>query len=65
MQEALDRVMQGRTSVVVAHRLTTIENADTIHVIAGGRVVESGKHLELIRKKSHYFNLYSKGASML
>ncbi len=65
VQNALDRVMEGRTSIVVAHRLSTIEGADVIHVIEGGKVVESGKHQQLLRKKGPYFNLYSQGASML
>lgn len=65
VQKALDRVMQGRTSIVVAHRLSTIESADVIHVIHEGRVAESGKHQELLRKKGQYFKLYSQGISMM
>ncbi|XP_010540773.1 PREDICTED: ABC transporter B family member 2-like [Tarenaya hassleriana] len=48
VQEALDRVMVGRTTVVVAHRLSTIRNADIIAVVQGGKIVESGSHDELI-----------------
>lgn len=48
VQEALDRVMVGRTTVVVAHRLSTVRNADVIVVMQGGRVVETGSHDELI-----------------
>ncbi|KAH9617304.1 hypothetical protein KSS87_010252 [Heliosperma pusillum] len=48
VQDALDRVMVGRTTVIVAHRLSTIRNADIIAVVQGGRVVETGSHDELI-----------------
>ncbi|XP_027085579.1 ABC transporter B family member 10 [Coffea arabica] len=50
VQEALDRVMVGRTTVVVAHRLSTIRNADIIAVVQNGRIVETGSHEELISK---------------
>lgn len=48
VQEALDRVMVGRTTVVVAHRLSTVRNADVIAVIQDGKIVETGNHDELI-----------------
>lgn len=48
VQEALDRVMVGRTTVVVAHRLSTVRNADIIAVVQGGKIIESGSHDELI-----------------
>ncbi|KAI4314502.1 hypothetical protein L6164_027405 [Bauhinia variegata] len=48
VQEALDRVMVGRTTIVVAHRLSTIRNADMVAVVQDGRIVETGSHLELI-----------------
>ncbi|KAK7366955.1 hypothetical protein VNO80_08958 [Phaseolus coccineus] len=48
VQEALDRVMVGRTTVVVAHRLSTIRNADVIAVVQGGKIVETGNHQELM-----------------
>ena len=48
VQEALDRVMVGRTTVVVAHRLSTVRNADIIAVVHGGKIVETGSHEELI-----------------
>ena len=50
VQEALDGMMVGRTSVVVAHRLSTIQNADCIAVIENGKVVEQGNHTSLISK---------------
>lgn len=50
VQEALDRVMMGRTTVVVAHRLSTVRNADFIAVVQNGRIVEYGSHTELISK---------------
>ncbi|XP_042488559.1 ABC transporter B family member 19 [Macadamia integrifolia] len=57
VQEALDRLMVGRTTVVVAHRLSTIRNVDTIAVIQQGQVVETGTHDELIAKSGAYASL--------
>ncbi|KAL0856001.1 hypothetical protein Bca101_061154 [Brassica carinata] len=57
VQEALDRVMVGRTTVVVAHRLCTIRNVDSIAVIQQGQVVETGTHEELIAKSGAYASL--------
>jgi ABC-type multidrug transport system fused ATPase/permease subunit len=50
--------MKGRTSFVIAHRLTTVMNADRIIVLKGGRIVEQGKHEELIARGGEYKNLY-------
>jgi ATP-binding cassette subfamily B (MDR/TAP) protein 1 len=50
VQQALDKVMVGRTCIVVAHRLSTIQNADCIAVFEDGKVVEKGNHSELLRK---------------
>src|SRR5690606_5114564 len=58
VQEALERLMEGRTSVVVAHRLSTVVNADRILVIDGGRVVEEGTHAELMRLGGLYRELF-------
>ena len=58
VQEAIDRMMAGRTVFVVAHRLSTIKHASTIYVMDGGRIVESGAHDELIKKNHLYKRLY-------
>ncbi|MBD2422261.1 ABC transporter ATP-binding protein [Cyanobium sp. FACHB-13342] len=59
VQEALDRLMANRTTLVVAHRLSTVVKADRICVIAGGRVVESGTHAELLARGGRYSHLFS------
>ncbi len=58
VQSALDRLQQGKTTVVVAHRLSTIMGADTIHVLKDGQIVESGTHDELLAKGGAYGRLY-------
>lgn len=58
VQDALDKLMEGRTSVIIAHRLSTIRNADRILVLEKGRIIESGRHDELIRNTTGlYYNL--------
>ncbi|WP_245629783.1 ABC transporter ATP-binding protein [Alicyclobacillus sendaiensis] len=57
VQEALARLMHGRTSIIIAHRLSTVRRADRIYVMAGGRIVEEGTHEELIRRRGAYFEL--------
>lgn len=59
VQEALDKLMIGRTSFVIAHRLSTIQRADTILVMEKGRITEQGKHSELIAKGGLYSKLYT------
>jgi ATP-binding cassette, subfamily B, bacterial MsbA len=59
VQEALDRLMQNRTTLVVAHRLSTVIHADQIVVIAGGRVVEAGRHSQLLARGGVYAGLVS------
>jgi len=59
VQAALAALMQGRTTVVIAHRLSTVIDADLIHVVDGGRVVESGTHAELLRQNGIYARLYA------
>ncbi len=58
VQKALDRLMQGRTSFVIAHRLSTVMNADRIVVLKDGSIVEQGRHEELLAKAGEYKNLY-------
>jgi ATP-binding cassette, subfamily B, bacterial MsbA len=58
VQNALDTLMQGRTSFVIAHRLSTIMNADRIIVLKGGRIVEQGRHDELLSMGGEYKNLF-------
>ena len=57
VQVALENMMKNRTSIVIAHRLSTIQNADTIIVLSKGRIVEQGKHHELLDKKGVYYSL--------
>ena len=59
VQQALEKLMENRTSFVIAHRLSTIQKADRILVIDKGSIVETGTHNELIRKKGLYANLYN------
>ncbi|KAK9877122.1 hypothetical protein WA026_016868 [Henosepilachna vigintioctopunctata] len=59
VQEALDKAKEGRTCVIIAHRLTTIQDADIICVINKGKLAELGNHQELMKKKGLYYQLYS------
>ena len=58
VQQALSAALTGRTSLVIAHRLSTVRSADLILVIEGGRVVESGRHSDLIASRGLYADLY-------
>lgn len=58
IQEALERLMQGRTSIMVAHRLSTIQHADRIIVMHHGQIRESGTHQELLKQDGIYKKLY-------
>jgi len=58
IQDAMEKLMKGRTTLVVAHRLSTIQNADKIIVMHKGRIKEMGKHQELLANRGIYYNLY-------
>lgn len=58
IQRSLSRLVVGRTSVIVAHRLSTVRHADVIHVVSGGRIIESGTHDELVARNGQYAALY-------
>jgi ABC-type transport system involved in Fe-S cluster assembly fused permease/ATPase subunit len=60
VQEALNGAKAGRTCVVIAHRLSTVCDADVICVIKDGRVIESGSHTKLMESKGLYYDLYTK-----
>lgn len=60
IQEAMLKLMKGRTSFIIAHRLSTIRDADTIMVVDDGQIKEKGNHNELIDKKGVYYDMYSK-----
>ena len=60
IQKALDNVMKDRTTLVIAHRLTTIETADRIAVLASGQIVELGTHEELMQLHGHYAQMYAR-----
>jgi len=59
IQEAIQKVLTGRTSFIIAHRLSTIRSADRILVIRNGKVVEQGNHNQLIKNKGYYYRLYT------
>ena len=60
IQSAIDTVIQGRTSLVIAHRLSTVRNADLILVVRDGKIVEQGTHKELLAAKGPYYRLYTR-----
>ena len=59
IQKAFAELMRGRTSFIVAHRLSTIREADVILVMKDGKIIETGKHDELLQKKGFYYKLYN------
>ena len=58
IQKAMDQLMKGRTSFIVAHRLSTIRNASLILVMKDGKIIEQGNHEELLKKGGFYHKLY-------
>ena len=60
IQDAINKLMKGRTSFVIAHRLSTIRQADVILVVKDGKIIEHGRHKELMRQKGYYYNLYTR-----
>lgn len=58
IQKGLDQLMKGRTSLIIAHRLSTVKNADTILVLDNGQIIEQGSHQELLQIKGKYYSLY-------
>jgi ATP-binding cassette subfamily B protein len=59
IQKAVSKILTGRTSFLIAHRLSTVKNADLIFVVKDGEIVEQGTHRELLRQKGHYLRLYA------
>ena len=60
IQSAIDTIIKGRTSIVIAHRLSTVRNADHILVVNDGKIIERGRHEELMAKKGYYYRLYTR-----
>ncbi len=60
IQQALERLLSGRTAIVIAHRLSTVRSADWIYVIEAGRIVEQGTHQELLDLGGLYRDLYER-----
>jgi ATP-binding cassette subfamily B protein len=60
IQMAIEKLVEGRTSFMIAHRLSTVVNADIILVVKDGKIIESGQHEELMNKKGYYYQLYSR-----
>lgn len=58
IQKGLDKLMEGRTSIIIAHRLSTVRNADKILVLDDGQIIEQGTHTELLNLKGKYYSLY-------
>lgn len=59
VQECMDRLMEGRTVFVIAHRLSTVRNSQAIMVLSQGRIIERGSHEQLIAERGQYYQLYT------
>jgi len=59
VQDGMDRIMEGRSTFVIAHRLSTVRNSHIICVMDHGRIIEQGNHDELIAKQGKYYQLYT------
>lgn len=64
VQDSIEKLSKGRTTITIAHRLTTVQNADLIIVMTRDGIVERGSHEELMKKKAYYYNLYTKGGRL-
>lgn len=60
VQDAVEKLMSGRTCFIIAHRLSTVKNADVILVVSDGKIIERGNHKELLAMRGHYYNMYVK-----
>lgn len=64
VQDSIEKLSKGRTTLTIAHRLTTVQNADLILVMTKDGIIERGTHKELMEEKSYYYNLYTKGGRL-
>ena len=64
VQDSMEKLSKGRTTITIAHRLTTVQNSDLIIVMTKDGIVERGNHQELMEKKAYYYNLYTKGGRL-
>jgi len=60
IHQSMIKLSENRTTLIIAHRLSTVQNADLIYVLKQGKIIEQGTHKELIEKKDYYYSLYTK-----